>query len=90
MTWHFYTSPQPNGCPVVGDHRGKMICMLTHSVRDPEQRDIALELANKIAAVPDMYSFIQAKADQGDVEAVKLLKSIEDGDRHTRPSKKRR
>ena len=52
--WKFYTQPQPNGCPIVGTHRGLMIAMLAHSVKEPLQAETALANARLIAAAPDM------------------------------------
>lgn len=51
--WSFYTEPQPNGCPVVGSN-GLLICMLGHSVRMADQKEIALANARLIAAAPEL------------------------------------
>lgn len=89
MTWYFYTSPQPNGCPIVGDHKGQMICVLAHSINEPSQSAQAMDYANQIAAVPEMLEFIKAKAEEGDSDAHKLLLSIDNGDRHKRVTRGR-
>ena len=52
--WAFYTEPQPNGCPIVGA-RGLMVCMLAHTVNQPEQRGEALANARLISAAPEMW-----------------------------------
>lgn len=52
--WHFYTEPQPNGCPVVGAN-GLMVAMLAHSVNYPDQKETALANARLIAAAPDYH-----------------------------------
>lgn len=57
--WLFYTEPQPNGCPIVGA-RGLMVCMLAHTVNQPEQRDEALANAALIAAAPELLECLRA------------------------------
>lgn len=56
--WTFSTSPQPNGCPIVGA-RGLMVAMLAHSVNEPKQVDTAIANANLIAAAPDMLDALE-------------------------------
>ena len=56
--WAFYTEPQPNGCPIVGA-RGLMVCMLAHTVNQPEQRGEALANARLIAAAPELLAIAQ-------------------------------
>ena len=58
--WRYYTSPQPNGCPIVGDSRGLMVAQIAHSVNEPDQRDIALANAKLITAAPDMVVALRA------------------------------
>jgi len=57
--WAFYTSLQPNGCPIVGA-RGLMVAMLAHSVNVVDQKDEALSNARLIAAAPDLLEALQA------------------------------
>lgn len=52
--WRFYTEPQPNGCPIVGNGHGLMLAMLAHSVNYPDQRDEANANARLIAAAPEL------------------------------------
>lgn len=52
--WRFTTSPQPNGCPIVGSN-GLMICMLAHSINHEDQKEEALANAALIAAAPELY-----------------------------------
>jgi len=53
--WSFYTTPQPNGCPIVGDtESGLMICQVAHSINEPGQAEIALAHARLIAAAPEL------------------------------------
>lgn len=40
--WRFYTEPQPNGCPIVGNDKGVMVAMVAHSVNYPDQKETAL------------------------------------------------
>lgn len=54
--WSFYTSPQPNGCPIVGTVTGLMVCMLAHSLNEPEQHDEAIANARIISATPELLS----------------------------------
>ena len=56
--WSFYTEPQPNGCPVVGSN-GLLICMLGHSVRMADQKEIALANARLIAAAPELLEALK-------------------------------
>lgn len=56
--WRFTTSPQPNGCPIVGSN-GLMICMLAHSINHEDQKEEALANAALIAAAPDMKEALE-------------------------------
>lgn len=58
--WRYYTEPQPNGCPIVGNGQGLMVAMLAHSTRQPEQREEALANARLIAAAPELLEAIIA------------------------------
>lgn len=71
--WAFYTEPQPNGCPIVGA-RGLMVCMLAHTVNQPEQRGEALANAALIAAAPDLLEALR--------NADKLITQLMPGVRH--------
>lgn len=62
--WRFYTEPQPNGCPIVGNGSGLMLAMLAHSVNYPDQRDEANANARLIAAAPDLLEALQAVVSQ--------------------------
>jgi hypothetical protein len=79
--WRFSTKPQPNGCPIVGAN-GLMICMLAHTVNQPEQRETALANASLIAAAPDLLVALRAITDQleriGDTRRDKDGQFIED------------
>lgn len=68
--WRFYTEPQPNGCPIVGNGKGMMVAMLAHSVNYKDQREEALANAALIAAAPALL--------QAAVAALELLKVIHD------------
>ena len=57
--WSFYTTPQPNGCPIVGSNQGLMVCMLAHTVNQQEQRAEALANARLIAAAPELLEALQ-------------------------------
>ena len=57
--WHIHTEPQPHGCPIVGNGRGLMLAMLSHSVNYPNQRDEANANARLIAAAPDLLEKAQ-------------------------------
>ena len=63
--WRFYTEPQPNGCPIVGNGRGLMLAMLAHSVNYPDQRDEANANARLIAAAPELLEALIELADCG-------------------------
>ena len=58
--WRFYTDPQPNGCPIVGNGRGLMLAMLAHSVNYPDQRDEANANARLIASAPELLEALRA------------------------------
>lgn len=51
--WRYSTEPQPNGCPIIGAGP-LMVAMVSHSVKDPTQRETALANARLIAAGPDL------------------------------------
>ena len=63
--WRFYTEPQPNGCPIVGVD-GLMVCMLAHTVNQPEQREVAMANARLIAAAPDLLAALQGICNEQD------------------------
>lgn len=44
----------PNGCPIIGNGKGVMICQVAHSVNHEDQRETAESHANLIAAAPDL------------------------------------
>jgi hypothetical protein len=51
--WDYGWRIQPNGCPTVG-HKGLMVCMVAHSAKVADQREIALANASLISAAPDL------------------------------------
>lgn len=57
--WRFYTEPQPNGCPIVGNDKGLMVAMLAHSINYPEQFGEAMANAQLIAAAPELLEALQ-------------------------------
>lgn len=61
--WQFYTEPQPNGCPIVGDGRGLMVAMLAHSIHYQDQKSEALANARLIAAAPDLLEALAVMTD---------------------------
>lgn len=72
--WRFYTEPQPNGCPIVGNGKGMMVAMLAHSVNYKDQREEAMANAALIAAAPELlqaleYSILQVP-ELGDVPGI--------------------
>ncbi len=69
--WRFSTSPQPNGCPIIGSD-GMMVAMLAHSVNQPEQRDEALG-----NAATEAFRAGQSR-DAGLLEALKGMVAIQD------------
>ena len=56
--WTYYTSPQPNGCPIVGS-RGLMVAMLAHSINYDDQKEEAISNARLISAAPDLLEALQ-------------------------------
>lgn len=58
-TWSFYTSPQPNGCPIVGNDKGEMVCVLAHSINHEEQRKTALANARLLATAPKLLEALK-------------------------------
>lgn len=57
--WKYSTSPQPNGCPIIGNTKGLGVAMLMHSVNDAHHRETAIANAKLIAAAPDMLEALQ-------------------------------
>lgn len=57
--WRYYTKPQPNGCPIVGNSRGLMVAMLAHSVDCKHQRDEAESNARLISAAPELLAHLK-------------------------------
>ncbi len=58
--WRYYTTPQPNGCPIIGNDRGLMVAMLAHSVNHDDRREEAIANARLIAAAPELLETLQA------------------------------
>jgi hypothetical protein len=58
--WRFYVSPQPNGCPIVGNSDGLMIAQLAHSVNHKDQEEVAIANAHLITAAKQMYEALDA------------------------------
>ena len=67
--WRYSTEPQPNGCPIIGAGP-LMVAMLSHSVHQSEQREVALANARLISAAPDLLEAAR--------EAYELLTLIHD------------
>ena len=57
--WNYYTEPQPNGCPIIGNDKGLMVAMLAHSINYPDQREEAEANARLIAAAPELLQALQ-------------------------------
>ena len=53
--WTFYTEPQPNGCPIVGNSKGLMVAMVAHSVNYQDQKESALSDARLIAEAGTVF-----------------------------------
>ena len=53
--WNFYTEPQPNGCPIVGNSDGLMVAMVAHSVNYQDQKEAALSDARLIAEAGTVF-----------------------------------
>jgi hypothetical protein len=53
--WDFSWQIQPNGCPTVG-HKGLMVCMVAHSAKIEDQKEVALANASLISSAPDLLS----------------------------------
>ena len=60
--WHYTTTPQPNGCPIIGNERGLMVAMLAHSVNHHDQREEAEANARLIAAAPELLEVVEMAA----------------------------
>ena len=58
--WRFYTEPQPNGCPIVGNEKGLMVAMLAHSINYNDQAAEAVANARLIAAAPELLEALEA------------------------------
>lgn len=58
--WCIHTETQPHGCPIVGNGRGLMLAMLSHSINYPDQRDEANANARLIAAAPELLEALKA------------------------------
>lgn len=72
--WDFSWQIQPNGCPTIG-HKGLMVCMVAHSAKEQDQKEVALANAKLIAAAPDLL-----KALKGYMAAVDLMNAaMKDG-----------
>jgi hypothetical protein len=56
--WCHYTEPQPNGCPIIG-HGSLMVAVVTHSVNETDQREIALANARLITASPELLQLLK-------------------------------
>lgn len=56
--WDYGWEVQPNGCPTVG-HKGLMVCMVAHSAKEPDQKEIALANADLISAAPQLLAALQ-------------------------------
>lgn len=57
--WHYYTEPQPNGCPIVGNDKGIMVAMIAHSIHEKNQAIEAIANARLISASPELLDFAQ-------------------------------
>ena len=58
-TWRFYTEPQPNGCPIIGNDKGLMVAMLANSVNYADQKQEAIANAQLISAAPELLETLQ-------------------------------
>jgi len=52
----------PNGCPIIGNRNGIMVCMLAHSTNHSDQREEAEANARLIEAAPRMLKALQTIA----------------------------
>lgn len=73
--WSFYTEPQPNGCPIVGNEKGLMVAMVAHSVLFANQSQAALSDARLIAEAGTVFHNTGLSPVQL-VEMVKELQSV--------------
>ena len=79
--WSFYTQPQPNGCPIVGNASGLMVAMLSHSIHINDQRETAIANARLIAQAP---ALLEALRELYATEAV-----LDDGDARLEAARER-
>jgi len=52
----------PNGCPIIGNAKGVMVCMLAHSANHSDQREEAETNAMLIEAAPRMFKALRSIA----------------------------
>jgi len=50
----------PNGCPIIGDGKGLMVAMITHSANEHDQSVEAEANAHLIAAAPDLLEALES------------------------------
>lgn len=67
--WRYSTSPQPNGCPIIGSN-GLMIAMLAHSVHEPSQKETAIANAERIVASVNALAGLNPEAVRDAVQAL--------------------
>lgn len=48
--WRYYTEPQPNGCPIVGNDQSLMVAQLADSIYEERQKKRAIVNAKLISA----------------------------------------
>lgn len=77
--WRYYTKPQPNGCPIVGDTKGMMVAMLAHTINESDQKETAEANAALISAAPDLLSACEEfvrKCDSGEARSTRSYKQM--------------